>query len=386
MNGLRARIDYVLKHSVLINRLFKLCGSSFFKFIGLFLPMDENAILFSGHTRKYNDSPKAIYEYMISNPRYDGYRFIWALDDPNEDVPGPAEKVVPDTWNYFITALKCKYWITCVNIERSLHFKKKNTIYLNTFHGITIKTAGNDAAGRKGDYDFSSTDYVCISGEYERPIYIKAFNLNPNCIIETGLPRNDPLYRNSKEEVVELKKKMGLPLDKKVILYAPTWRDSLDRGKTYVIKPPIDLPKWREALGDEYVLLMRSHPYTNTLLGIKFNEFVLDFTNYPTINDLLKVSDILISDYSATIFDFAILERPIICFGYDYEEYSKARGFTLDLKVEIPGGVLSTEDQVIDRILKMDYQLECEKTKVFKNKFITYGGNATEACVAQMFN
>ena len=160
MVGLRAKIDYVLKHNVIVNRLFKFSGSCFFKFIGLFVPINDRAILFSGHTRKYNDSPRAIYEYMISHSEYKDYHFIWALDDPSVDTPGNAEIVVPDTWKYFVTALKCKYWITCVNIERSLHFKKKKTVYLNTFHGITIKTAGNDAAGRKGDYDFSTTDYV----------------------------------------------------------------------------------------------------------------------------------------------------------------------------------------------------------------------------------
>ena len=385
MNGLRARVDYVLKHNVVLNRVFKFAGSTFFKAVGLFVPINEKAILFSGHTRKYNDSPRAIYEYMISHPEYSGYHYIWALDDPNEEVPGSAERVVPDTWKYFITALGCKYWITCVNIERSLHFKKRKTVYLNTFHGITIKTAGNDAAGRSGDYDFSTTNYVCISSEYERPIYIRAFNLNPESIVETGLPRNDPLYHNSEEERVQLKTKMGIPLDKKVILYAPTWRDSLDGGKTYAIKPPVVFDKWERELGTEYVLLIRAHPYTNTLLGIAFNQFILDFTNYPAINDLLKVSDILISDYSATIFDFTVLERPIICFGYDYEEYSRARGFTLNLKDEIPGGVLSTEDQVINRIKTMDYQEACNETKRFKQKYVAYGGTATQACVELMF-
>ena len=385
MNGLRAKVDYVLKHNVIVNRVFKFAGSAFFKAVGLFVPMDGKAILFSGHTRKYNDSPRAIYEYMIRHPEYSEYRYFWALDDPDKELLGPAERVKPDTWKYFITALRCKYWITCVNIERSLHFKKKRTVYLNTFHGITIKTAGNDAAGRKGDYDFSTTNYVCISGEYERQVYIRAFNLNPESIIETGLPRNDPLYQNSKEERTQLTMKMGIPLDKKVILYAPTWRDSLDGGKTYAIKPPIDFEKWERELGSEYVLLMRAHPYTNTLLGITFNDFILDFTNYPVINDLLKVSDILISDYSATIFDFSVLERPIICFGYDYEEYSKSRGFTLDLEKEFPGGVLHTEDQVINRIKTMDYEEACSRIREFKRKYIAYGGNATKKCVELMF-
>ena len=384
MEGLRAKIDYVLKHNTIVNKLFKFGGSAFFKTVGLFVPIDNKAILFSGHTRKYNDSPRAIYEYMISHPKYSKYHFIWALDDLNTPIPGHPKKVKVDTLKYFITALGCKYWITCVNIERSLHFKKKKQIYLNTGHGITIKTCGNEAVGRK-DYDFSYINYFCVSGDYERKIYQRSFNLNPKSIIATGLPRNDVLYHVSSKEIQKLRRKLNIPKNKKVILYAPTWRDSADGGKSYVIKPPMNLSLWEKRLSDEYVLLFRAHPYTSKLLGVNFNDFVRDFTDYPVINDLLKVSDICISDYSATIFDFAAMEKPIICFGYDYEEYRKARGFTLNLDKECPGGVLKTENQVLDRISNLDYDEECKKSRAFKKKYIEYGGDATERCVKALF-
>lgn len=384
MNGLRAKVDYILKHNVFVNKIFKVCGSSFFKLLGVFIPVEDKAILFSGHTRKYNDSPRAIYEYMINHPDYTDYHFIWALDDPSVSIPGPADKVVPDTWKYFTTALRCKYWITCVNIERSLHFKKKNQIYLNTGHGITIKTCGNEAVGRN-DYDFSYINYFCVSGDYERDIYQRSFNLNPESIIYTGLPRNDELYHISNEEVITLRQKLNIPDDKKVILYAPTWRDSVDGGKSYVIKPPMSIDKWKEKLGDDYVLLLRAHPYTSELLGVEFDDFVRDYSDYPCINDLLKVADICVSDYSAIIFDFAVMEKPIVCFGYDYDQYKAMRGFTLDLHSECPGGVLSTEDQVLERLMSIDYKLECEKSKAFKDKYIEYGGDATEKCIKTVF-
>lgn len=384
MKGLRARVDYVLKHNTAINKSFKFLASTAVKAMGLFIPMDDKAIIFSAHSRKYNDSPRAIYEYMITRPEFKDYSFYWALDDTSVEIPGNAFKIVPDTPEYFRTALKCKYWITCVNIERSLKFKRKKCVYLNTWHGIPIKTVGNMAEGRK-DYDFSHIDYFCVSGDYEIDLYKKSFNVQPDQIIKTGLPRNDALYKTTKEEVEEIKKRLGLPLDKKLILYAPTWRDSKDGGKSYTIKPPMDLAKWEKMLGEKYILLFRTHPYTNKLLGVEFNSFVRDYVNHPNINDLMKIADILISDYSATIFDYAILERPIISFAYDCDEYGEERGFAMDPKTEMPGGIVKTEDEVINRILDMDYEKEEAAVKAFKNKYLTYGGQATEECVKKMF-
>lgn len=384
MTGLRAKLDYLLKHNVFINKMFKFFASLFIKTIGLFVSIDDKAILFSAHSRKYNDSPKAIYEYLIANPEYADLKFYWAIENNYSiDIPGKYTIVKPDTFAYFKVALKCKYWVTCVNIERGLKFKRKNNVYLNTWHGIPIKTVGNEAAGRK-DYDFSYIDYFCISGEYEVDVYKKSFNVPEANMIKCGMPRNDTLYHTSKEEIDELKIKIGLPLDKKIILYAPTWRDSKDGGRSYQIKPPIDLKMWESKLKNGYVLLFRTHPYTNELLGVDFNDFVIDCTNYPSINELMKVSDILISDYSATIFDYSILERPIICFAYDLDEYSKERGFAMDIRSEIPGGIAATEDEVLERILNCDYIAESERVCEFKKKYIEYGGEATVKCVGAL--
>lgn len=384
MNGLRARVDYVLKHNIVINKSFKFLASTGVKAMGLFTPMDEKSVIFSAHSRKYNDSPRAIYEYMITRPEFKDYTYYWALDDVNVEIPGPAIKIVPDTPEYFRTALKCKYWITCVNIERSLKFKRKNCVYLNTWHGIPIKTVGNGAEGRN-DYDFSYIDYFCISGDYEIPIYEKSFNIPVSHMIKTGMPRNDVLYKTSDDEIRNIKERIGLPLDKKLILYAPTWRDSKDGGKSYSIKPPMDLKKWEEQLEKEYILLFRIHPYTNKLLGVQYNDFVRDFTNYPNINDLMKIADILISDYSATIFDYAILERPIISFAYDCDEYGRERGFAMDIRKEMPGGISETEDEVINRILSMNHQREIKAVKEFKKKYLAYGGQATIKCLEKVF-
>lgn len=129
------------------------------------------------------------------------------------------------------------------------------------------------------------------------------------------------------------------------------------------------------------------HAYTNKLIGIKFNEVLRDFSEYPDINDLFKISDILISDYSASMADYCILERPILCFAYDYEDYKESRGLYIDYSKEMPSGVLKSEDSVIDYIKNMNYDDECRKTQeMLKSKLINYGGNATELCVKRLFN
>lgn len=379
-------MDYMLKHNYFINRTFTLTTSAALKAMGMFLPIDNKLVVFSAHSRKYNDSPRALYEYMISNPEYQNYRFVWGLEDLEYvELPGPAIKVKADTLEYFRYCLKARYWITCVNIERSLHFKKKGCRYLNTWHGTPFKHVGNDAGVRK-DYDFRAVDLFCYASDYEKEIYKRAFNVREEALIPTGLPRNDELYRVDEDKIRAIKERLGLPLDKKIILYAPTWRDSTDNGATYSIKPPIDSKKWEQELGDEYIVLFRTHGYTNKLLGIEFNDTIRDYSAYPVINDLFAVSDILISDYSASMADFSILERPILCFTYDYEQYRDERGLYLDYEKEMPSGILRTEDDVLRYIKTMDYEAESKKSKeMIKNRMTYFGGHATETCLERLF-
>lgn len=387
MHGIRARLDYILKHNYFINRVFNYSVSTVLKIIGVFTPMEDKMVIFSGHSRKYNDSPRTLYEYMLAHPeKYGQYKCVWALEDPEHVVvPGNPIKVKSDTFKYFKYTLKAKYWVTCVNIERSLHYKKKGCRYLNTWHGTPFKHVGNDAGVRK-DYDFSSMDYFCYASDFEKAIYKRAFRTREDAMIPSGLPRNDELYRVTSDEIMAIKERIGLPHDKKVILYAPTWRDSTDSGKTCAIKPPINAKKWESELKDDYIVLFRMHAYTNKLLGLEFNDTLRDFSTYPNVNDLFKVADILISDYSASMADYAILERPILCFTYDYEQYREERGLYIDYSTEMPSGILRTEEDVLRYIKTMDYTHECEKTRVMiKEKLIHYGGHATEMCLEKLF-
>jgi CDP-glycerol glycerophosphotransferase len=266
-----------------------------------------------------------------------------------------------------------------------LHYKKKSCRFLNTWHGAPIKRGGNDCGGRK-DFDFRAVDFFCYASDFEKGTEQRSFRVREEAQIPTGLPRNDELYRVTQEEIISIKKKLDLPLDKKVIIYAPTWRDSNDGGVSYEIKPPVDIKKWEASLSEDYVLAMRTHQYTNKLLGIEFDDFCRDFCTYPNVNDLLKVADLMISDYSAIMADYSILERPILCFAYDYEWFRDTRGLYLDYTKEMPSGILRSEDEVLSYIKSMDFEKESIKTKqLLKNKLAQYGGHATETCLDLLF-
>ncbi|MBI9065661.1 MAG: CDP-glycerol glycerophosphotransferase family protein [Salinivirgaceae bacterium] len=383
---MKSKLEYILKHNLLIQQIYKITLSLFFRFVGLFIRTDEKLILLNSFGgRKYNDSPKVIFEYMSNHVLYKDLTYVWAFESPQDFDILNAKKIKIDSWTYFITALKAKYWISSVNIERGLKFKKKNTIYLNTWHGAGTKKIGNAVAGRK-DFDFSNVNIMLVQSVYEKKIFRKDFLVQNNDFLLSGFPRSDELFYTDKDQIEQYKKELNIPSNKKILLYAPTWRDSINGGQSYDIKPPININKWQNQLGDEYIVLFRTHAFTTKVLNMKFNDFVRDASSYENLNHLLKIADIVITDYSTLVFDYSILEKPFLCFGYDYCRYKEERGFYLDIEKEYPSGVLKTEDEVLKYIMEMDYEHEVEKVRKFKMKFIEAGGKATELSVKRMFN
>lgn len=383
--GLKKRLEHLLKHNRFVQTIYRYTMSGVFKFIGLFVRMDKKLVLMNGHGFRYNDSPRAIFEKMTELGMLEDYRVVWALKEPDKyDIPN-AKKIKMDTFKYFITALKAKYWISCVNIERALHFKKKKTVYLNTWHGALINLCGNAVEGRR-DFHWDYVNHFCICSDFEKNYVMRDFGVKESALLATGYPRNDDLYLATEKTKNDFREKFNIPEGKKIILYAPTWRETTDGGSSYKLAPPIDLNKWRKELQDDYVVFLRTHPYTTKLMNVQFDDFVRDYTNYPVVNDLLIAADVLISDYSSISLDYCILCKPMICFGYDYEEYSKSRGFYYDMEKAMPNGVIKSEDEVIDCLKNINYTEQCEKTRHFRDEHMQYGGNAAVACINAVFD
>ncbi len=380
---MRQRLIYILKHNAAIQAIYRVVMSFVFRVWGLFIKTDENLVLFvSFMGLNFNDSPKAVYDYMQAHREYKNYRCVWAFEDPSK-FPD-LETVKIDTPVYFKTALKAKYWITNTNIERGLHFKKKDQKYLNTWHGIALKYIGNDVAGRS-DFNFDTVNYLCVCGDYDERVFKTAFRAKESSYLRVGLPRNEELWNVSDDKKQRMRAKLGIPAEKKVILYAPTWRESTDGGKSYEIKPPIHFDLWKKELGEEYIVLFRAHHQTTKVLGVQYDEFVRDVSSYPAVNDLMTAADILITDYSAIAFDFSILCRPIFCYAYDYDTYLVERGTYFRIDEKYPNKSCRTEDELLSRIKGIDYKAECANTRRFRDEFIQYGIGATEACVKAEF-
>lgn len=372
------KLAWLIKHVPFINWLYQKIMSLCFRLMGLFIPVDEKLVLLSSYGGdRYNDSPKVLFEAMKSDPRFKGFHYVWAFANPTAfDVP-EAEKVKIDSLLYFKTALSAKIWITNVNIERGLHFKKKSQIYLNTWHGTGPKASGNAVKGRN-DYDFSYVDIICVDGQHTRNQMINDYNAREENLLFSGRPREDELYTFNEETTKKIRNSLGISEEKKILLYMPTWRE---HGNLELSK---DL--WEKNLSNEFVMLVRTHHFVKTGPSISNNDFWIDVSDYPDVNELYWVSDVLISDYSSAFFDFGLLAKPMVCFAYDYDEFEKNPGLIMNLKKEFPSGIKSTEQEVIEFIKSMDFIEEGKKTKAYIDSYLSRPENSTKMCVDRIID
>jgi CDP-glycerol glycerophosphotransferase len=341
---------------------------------------------FSG--RGYSDSPKAMYEYMMKAPEYRDYRFVWSFKDPERFafLKNDRTDIVKFRTRADNIALRtAKYWIT--NYRMLNHqYPRKGQIYVQCWHGTPLKRLG---------YDLESSDNVMNSGAEIREKYrsdAKKFSYilspSPFCtekfatawnlvrtkqthkIIEEGYPRNDRLINTTPEERTEIRKKLGAD-DKKIILYAPTWRDNQHTsGEGYTYKTEVDFDKLQRELGDDYVILFRAHYLVaNSFDFDKYKGFVRDVSSYGDINELYIAADILVTDYSSVFFDYANLRKPMIFYMYDLEQYAnELRGFYLSLD-ELPGPIVRDEDALIDAVRGCDNWTPDAKYDGFRAKY-----------------
>ena len=210
-------------------------------------------------------------------------------------------------------------------------------------------------------------------------------------MLETGYPRNDILHlpeEKKEQKAAGIKAALGIPNEKKVILYAPTWRDDefYDKGK-YRFTLQLDLQKMQETLGDEYVVVLRTHYFIVNVLDLSAYEgFVYNASTYNDIAHLYLIADVMITDYSSVFFDDANLKRPILFFMYDIEKYRDAlRGFYFDIEKELPGPILKTSDEVIASIQDLSRMEEQYKSKyeMFYDKYCGWENGTSAKQVVQ---
>ena len=373
---------------------------------------DEHLVIFeSFFTSKYACSPKAIYEYMSNNPEYKDYKYIWAFKKPKNESKYFEGKdnvtlVKYNSKTYYRSYMQAKYWVTNTRLPECI-IKKDDQVYVQCWHGTPLKRLGYDIQVKGNNKLHSSKDlkrtynndakrytYMISPSKFCSEKLTSAFNLEnlgkKDIIIEEGYPRNDELFKFDDKYVQDIKKQLEIPLDKKIILYAPTWRDDQHQlGVGYTFDIGLDLDKLREKIGNEYVLLTRLHYLVASQLDFeKYEGFIFDVSKYDNINDLYIISDILITDYSSVFFDYANLKRPILFYMYDLEKYkNNSRDFYFDLD-ELPGPIIEKEEDVLKSILNIEQIKEeyKEKYKKFNAKFnYLDDANASKRVVERIF-
>ena len=328
-----------------------------FALVGI-LPKTKTICFESFYGEKATDNPKALYDYMIKN--HPEYRCIWNVKKGYESVF--KEQNLPYVVNNSLSALwvqaRAQYW---VYNTRLVPWKKppRHTYLLQTWHGTPWKKLGLDiesvhlAGVNTKEYyqeflqDVQKWDRLIAPNEYAFACFQSAFALPAEKIMLTGYPRIQALIEKEKQ-AKEIKEQLKIPKEKKVVLYAPTWRDSENQGQgNYSFAFPFSIEKVKAALGEEVVLLLRLHYLIHQDLEISVDG-VYDVSEYPEINDLYVISDLLITDYSSVFFDYSVLQKPMLFYAYDEEQYEKERGAYFAYQ-KVPGPIVKTEDDLIQK-------------------------------------
>lgn len=203
-------------------------------------------------------------------------------------------------------------------------------------------------ARRRFQKVYSAFTHVVAGSEKMAAIFQESFGIPDARMIRCGVPRTDIFFDGGQLHDVKAELTNTFPQlqEKKIILYAPTYRD----GEFHVSGIALDIKQMAQELSDEYILILKLHPAVQAELDQEAPDFVLDLSHYPEMNHLLMIADILISDYSSVPFEFALLNRPMIFFAYDLEEYGKTRGFWEDYEQLVPGPVVFNTTDVITAI------------------------------------
>lgn len=223
-------------------------------------------------------------------------------------------------------------------------------------------------------------DYVVVSSKNVAPFYEEAFGVGEEKVIPLGIPRTDYYFRENNLEELRNKFESLYPgsKDKKIVLYAPTFRENSVYDKNILQNFDIDL--FNQELGDQYILAVRLHPRINSA-DLLDDYDLIDVTNYKDEKELLLLTDILITDYSSIMVEYSLLNKPIIFYPYDYKYYTHLeRGFYFDYKKRVPGPVTCYMKELIDIIKNDDFDLN--KVEEFTELQFDYlDGNSTKRIV-----
>jgi CDP-glycerol glycerophosphotransferase (TagB/SpsB family) len=358
--------------------------------IWLVLPRDRRLAVYCAYSgRGYSCNPAAIYEK--AKELAPDVRGVWLVKaDRAASLPDGVDYVVEESFSYFRAMARATYFVSNVNFADYV-VKRRGSVHVQTHHGTPLKLMGIDGlthGGRSGkgsdnvrrragrwDFSIAANRH---STEAWRTAYPGTFES-----LEYGYPRNDILVNASPEHGARVRAGLGIEPGQRVILYTPTHRGrNADRFAGHV-----DVVALAEALSPETVILLRTHYFYESRTQPTGSARVVEVTAYPSVEDLYLAADMLITDYSSTMFDYAVLDRPIVVFAADWERYRASRGVYLDIFDEPPGVVVTTQAELLERFVAntIDDDGARQQRAAFRERFCALeDGRASERVVRRV--
>ncbi|MFJ9826128.1 CDP-glycerol glycerophosphotransferase family protein [Streptomyces sp. NPDC101160] len=321
-------------------------------------PLKDVVLYASFSGRQYSDSPRAVYEELVRQGS--DLEHVWVVEDLRAEIPKGVRVIrrwsrewyeALGTSRYIVTNTHLPFWIE----------RREGQVIVQTWHGTPLKRIGHDIDSvqfadrkylEKVAQETPSWSFMVSPNRFSTPIMKRAFQYDGE-ILESGYPRNDGLLSDKTEDLARaVRERIGLPEGKKVVLYAPTWRDDqFYKAGAYRFDMRVDIEQAKAKLGDDHVLLVRKHSNIVDAVPGAGDGFVFDVSSYPDIAELFLITDVLVTDYSSLMFDFANTGRPMLFFTYDLEYYrDQLRGFYFDFEKRAPGPLLQTSDELIDAL------------------------------------
>jgi CDP-glycerol glycerophosphotransferase len=265
-------------------------------------------------------------------------------------MPADVSYVVSGSLAYYRSLARARWLVNNVNFPDFVR-KRPGTVHVQTHHGTPVKVMGVD----QGAFPVGSSgldlpglmrrcdrwDFSITSNPHSTEVWERAYPSTYETL-EYGYPRNDRLALAGPAETREARALLGIPPDQTAVLYAPTHREYLAG-----FEPLVDLDELADGLGPDTVLLVRAH-YFYPGASVSSRSDVIDVSAYPCIEDLLVAADVLVTDYSSVMFDYGVLDRPIVVYAPDWDAYVRTRGVTFDLLAEPPGAVATSTADLVD--------------------------------------
>ncbi|MFD7246046.1 CDP-glycerol glycerophosphotransferase family protein [Streptomyces massasporeus] len=321
---------------------------------------------------------------------------VWVVTEENAALlPPGTDHVVPGSRRYWEVLATAKYLVNNVNFPNAV-VKRPDAVHVQTHHGTPLKRMGIDqmafpAAAQGLDFPallerIDKWDFSVSANSHTTRMWERAYP-SRYVSLDHGYPRNDVYYTAGAGDIRRVRDRLGIAPGRRAVLYAPTHRD-YEAGWT----PRLDLAALSDRLGDDTVLLVRGHYFyggaASPLTNLRRTGRIIDVSSYDPVEELCLAADVLVTDYSSIMFDYANLDRPIVIHADDWETYRTTRGVYFDLMDQAPGPVARTQQELTEILTTEAWRDEgATKTRaVFRRRFCEYDdGRAAERVVRRVF-